>query len=268
MRTHRRKWGWWLVLAIAVAVAASLLYRRCTPESGGQGDASAPASEAEETLVVRDTVYIQVDGESVPVITERKVEPAGGRTGKSSGRKVASEPEAGEVEASASDEASVSGEASAPESAPASESASASAETIILIPVSDISGIIRQKSGRDISVSTKAPDHIDISYAGKVDIPVLGTQNMDFTAGFKVVDIQDDRLVLQLDSGTAMNLAADLVAPLILERLPSGLVESFSSGRAVVNLKAIPQYSKRLSGYSITGISVDEENIRFATVKK
>lgn len=251
MRTHRRNWGWWLVLAIAVAVAASLLYRRCATGPSGAAS-SAPAESAGAPQVVRDTVYVTVDGETVPVITERKVEPAGGRKG--AGRTEASTPETGE--------------ASAPESAPASESASASAETVILIPVSDITGIIRQKSGRDITVSTKAPDHIDISYAGQVDIPLLGAQDMDFTAGFKVVDVQGDRMVLQLDSGTALNLAADLVAPLILERLPAGLVESFSGGRAVVNLKAIPQYSKRLSGYSITGITVDDGNIRFATVKK
>ena len=262
MGTHRRKWGWWLVLAIAVAVAASLLSRRCAPGPGGADGASSPASEADEAAVIRDTVYIQVDGETVPVITERKVEPAGGRKGRNSGRKAASTPESGEMPAEAPDEASAS------ESAPASESASASAETVVLIPVSDLTGIIRQKSGRDITVSTKAPDHIDISYAGKVDIPLLGTQDMDFTAGFKVVDVQDDRLVLQLDSGTAMNLAAELASPLILERLPAGLVESFSNGRAVVNLKAIPQYSKRLSGVSITGITVDDGNIRFATVKK
>ena len=264
MRKHRRKWGWWLVLAIAVAVAASLLYRRCTPAPGSEAGVSTSSSEAEVAPVIRDTVYVKVDGESVPVITERKVEPAGGRKEKTSGRKEASTPASapasGEVSSETSGEAAASGEASEP--------ASASAETIVLIPVSDITGIIRQKSGRDITVSTKAPDHIDISYAGKVDIPVLGAQNMDFTAGFRVVDVQDDRMVLQLDSGTAMNLAADLVAPLILERLPSGLVESFSNGRAVVNLKAIPQYSRRLSGYSITGITVDDSNIRFATVKK
>lgn len=238
MRTHRRKWGWWLVLAIAVAVAASLLYRRCATAPDGRPGVSAADSSA--AAVVRDTVYVEVGGESVPVVTERKAEPAGERPGKVSG--------------------SGSGEGSA--------SAPASAETVIAIPVSDITNIVRSKSGQDITVSTKAPDHIDISYAGKVDIPLLGEQDLDFTAGFKVVDVQDDRMVIQLDSGTAMTLAADLVAPLVLERLPAGLVESYSNGRAVVNLTVIPQYSKRLSGYTITGITVDESNIRFATVKK
>ena len=238
MGAHRRKWGWWLVLAIALAVAASLLYRRCT--TGPEGPAaSAQADSAVTAPVVRDTVFIEVDGDKVPVVRERKVE-TGERPGKVSGKT----------------------------ETPASTTPPAPAETVIAIPVSDITGIIRQKSGRDISVTTKAPDHIDVSYAGKVDIPLLGEQNLDVTAGFKIVDVQDDRMVLQMDSGTAMNLAADLVAPLILERLPAGLVESYSNGRAVVNLKAIPQYSKRLSGLSITGITVDESNIRFATRKK
>lgn len=238
MGAHRRKWGWWLVLAIALAVAASLLYRRCT--TGPEGPAaSAQADSAVTAPVVRDTVFIEVDGDKVPVVRERKVE-TGERPGKVSGKT----------------------------ETPASTTPPAPAETVIAIPVSDITGIIRQKSGRDISVTTKAPDHIDVSYAGKVDIPLLGEQNLDVTAGFKIVDVQDDRMVLQMDSGTAMNLAADLVAPLILERLPAGLVESYSNGRAVVNLKAIPQYSKRLSGFSITGISVDDSNIRFTTVKK
>ena len=238
MAAHRRKWGWWLVMAIAVAVAASLLYRRCT--TGPEGPAASAQSDSDAAApVLRDTVFIDVDGEKVPVVRERK-EETGERPGKVLGKNENT----------------------------ASTAPSAPAETVIAIPVSDITGVIRQKSGRDITVSTKAPDHIDVSYSGKVDIPLLGEQNMDFTAGFKVVDVQDDRMALQMDSGTAMNIAADLVAPLILERLPAGLVESYSNGRAVVNLTAIPQYSKRLSGLSITGITVDDSNIRFATVKK
>ena len=235
MASHRRKWGWWLVLALAVAVAASLLLRRGQDKPSGQPDEPAPADSAVLAPVIRDTVFIQVDGETVPVVRERPAEPADERQ----------------------DKAEVPGETPAP-----------AVETVISIPVSDITGIIREKSGRDISITTKAPDHIDVSYAGKVEIPLLGEQDIDFTAGFKVVDVQEDRMVLQMDSGTAMNLAADLIAPLIMERLPAGLVESYSSGRAVVNLKAVPQYSKRLSGVSITGITVDDSNIKFATVKK
>ncbi len=226
MRSHRRKWGWWLVAALAVAVAASLFLRKCPDTRFGQTDSSAPAAEvdsAAEAPVVRDTVYVQVEGETVPVVRERKGKHA---------------------------------------DTPVSE------ETVISLPVSDVAGFIREKSGRDIGLTTTAPDRISVSYSGKVDLPLLGEQNMDFAADFRVVEVKDNRMVLQLDSGTAMNLAADLVAPLVLERLPAGLVESFSSGRAVVNLSAVPQLKRRLSSVSLTGISVDESVIRFTTVPK
>ena len=77
MGSHRRKWGWWLVAAIAVAVAASLFLHR---KPAGEPEASAPAASSASApeagspgTVVRDTVYVTVDDERVPVIRERKV---------------------------------------------------------------------------------------------------------------------------------------------------------------------------------------------------
>ena len=228
MGSHRRNWGWWLVAAIAVAVAASLLLHRKT---AGEPEASSPAAEADAPEnVVRDTVYVKVDGESVPVVRERTVE-----TGTSD------------------------------EDAPA---AAAVTETVVAVPVKDLNSLVRGKSGRDITVTTKAPDKISLAYAGNVDIPVLGEQAMNFSADFKVVEVTGDRLVLQLDSGAAMNLAADAVAPYVLKRLPAGLVDSFSNGRAVINLSAIPQLKRQLKSMDIVGFSIDENEIRLRTVEK
>ena len=228
MGSHRRNWGWWLVAAIAVAVAASLLLHRRT---AGEPEASSPAAEADAPEnVVRDTVYVKVDGESVPVVRERTVE-----TGKSD------------------------------EDAPA---AAAVTETVVAVPVKDLNSLVRGKSGRDITVTTEAPDKISLAYAGNVDIPVLGEQAMNFSADFKVVEVTGDRLVLQLDSGAAMNLAADAVAPYIMKHLPAGLVDSFSGGRAVINLSAIPQLKRQLKSVDIVGFSIDENEIRLRTVEK
>ena len=249
MSSHRRKWGWWLVAAIAVAVAASLFIHR---RPASVPAASAPdAVEADSTVtVVRDTFYVKVDNESVPVVRERKVEPAGQGSG------------AGD----SSSEASVSaGSASSGSVAP---DPAAAAEMVVTVPVKDLNGLIRGKSGRDVTLTTQAPDRITLTYAGKVDIPMVGEQNMNFSADFKVVEVKGDRLILQLDSGAAMNLAADLLAPRILERLPAGLVDSFSDGRAVINLSAVPSLKKRLSGVSLTGVSVDEESIKLRAVEK
>ena len=229
MASKSRKWGWWLVAALAVAVAASLFLLRKPDVPSGKPDTPALDSGADSAAVtvVRDTVLVTVDGESVPVVRERKVE-------------------AGESDSDAS----------------------VVEETVVSVPVKDLNGLLREKSGRDLSLRTEAPDRIVLTYAGKVDIPMLGEQGMDFSAAFKVIEVKGDRLVLQLDSGAALNAAADLLAPRILERLPAGLVDSFSNGRAVINLSAVPSLKKRLSGVSLSGVSVDAESISLHAVKK
>ena len=244
MGSHRRKWGWWLVAAIAVAVAASLFVHR---RPSGPCAPAPEVAEADSAVVIRDTLYVKVNDESVPVVRERKVEPA----------------------ASASDAGNSSSEAPAGSASSGSASAPAAvSEMVVTVPVKDLNGLIRGKSGRDVTLTTQAPDRITLTYAGKVDLPMVGEQNMNFSADFKVVEVKGDRLVLQLDSGAAMNLAADLLAPRILERLPAGLVDSFSDGRAVINLSAVPSLKKRLSNVSLTGVSVDEESIRLRAVEK
>ena len=231
MGSHRRNWGWWLVAAIAVAVAASLFLHRKPADSSAPAASSSAAVEADSLeTVVRDTVYVKVDGESVPVVRKRTVE-----TG---------EPD---------------------EDAPAT---AAITETVVSVPVKELNSLVRGKSGRDITLTAEAPDKITLSYAGKVDLPMLGEQDMNFSADFKVVEVTGDHLVLQLESGAAMNLAADAVAPYVLKRLPADLVDSFSNGRAVINLSAIPQLKRQLKSVDIVGFSIDENEIRLRTVEK
>ena len=242
MGSHRRKWGWWLVAAIAVAVAASLFLHRRPATSD-----PAASSEAEPAgTVVRDTVYVTVGDESVPVVRERKVDAGESRKETSTGTET---PDTAEEPA-------------------ATEELAAAAETVVAVPVKALNGLLREKSGRDITLSTQAPDRIILTYAGKVDVPMLGEQGMNFSAGFKVIEVKGDRLVLQLDNGAAMNAAADLLAPRILERLPAGLVDSFSGGRAVINLSAVPALQKQLKSMEIVGFSLDENAIRLRTVEK
>jgi hypothetical protein len=256
MGSHRRKWGWWLVAAIAVAVAASLFLSRRPAVPTGQSEtsvsdaSSASSVEAESAgTVIRDTVYVKVDNESVPVIRERKVEVK--EPAVAEGSTDVASAEAGSVTAGSDSADPV-----------------AAAEMIVTVPTKDLNNLVRGKSGRDITLSTQAPDRITMSYAGKVDVPMLGEQNMNFSVDFKVVEVKGDRLVLQLDSGAAMNAAADLLAPRILERLPAGLVDSYANGRAVINLSAVPALQKQLKSMDIVGFSLDENAIRLHTVEK
>ena len=258
MGSHRRKWGWWLVAAIAGAVAASLFLHRKPagePEASAPGISSASSPEAGYPgTIVRDTVYVTVDDETVPVIRERKVE-----TGKPH------ENARGGASEDVSDDVSVDASVEAPA---ASDAPAAAVETVVAVPVKVLNELVRDKSGRDVTLSTSAPDKITMAYAGKVDLPMVGEQDMNFSVDFRVVEVTGDRLVLQLASGAAMNLAADAVAPYVLKRLPAGLVDSYSNGRAVINLSAIPQLKKRLNSMDIVGFSIDENEIRLRTVEK
>ena len=155
MGSHRRKWGWWLVAAIAVAVAASLFLHRRPATSD-----PAASSEAEPAgTVVRDTVYVTVGDESVPVVRERKVDAGESRKETSTGTET---PDTAEEPA-------------------ATEELAAAAETVVAVPVKVLNGLLREKSGRDITLSTQAPDRIILTYAGKVDVPMLGEQGMNFS---------------------------------------------------------------------------------------
>ena len=158
-------------------------------------------------------MYVTIDDEKVPVVRERKVEAGESR---------------GDAPVDASGEAPV-------------DTPAATVETVVSVPVKDLNSLLRDKSGRDVTLTAQAPDRILLTYAGKVDVPMLGEQSMHFTAGFKIVEVKGDRLTLQIDSGVAKNAAADLFAPRILERLPAGLVDSYANGRAVINLSASPR---------------------------
>lgn len=256
MGSHRRKWGWWLVAAIAVAVAASLFLHRRAAAPQASAPASSPGAGSpgggSPGAVVRDTVYVEVGGESVPVVRERPVEAG----------------ESHRDAPTASDAPDASDALGASDTPGASDAPAAAAETVVAVPVEDLNGLIRSKSGKDVTISAQAPDRITLTYAGKVDIPVLGEQGMSFSATFRVIEVKGDRLVLQLDSGAAMNAAADAVAPYVLKRLPAGLVESFSGGRAVINLSAIPSVKKQLQSLDIVGFSIDSDEIRLRTVGK
>ena len=143
MGSHRRKWGWWLVAAIAAAVAASLFLHRkpAAPEASGE---AGSADTASAVAVVRDTVYLTVDEETIPVVRERKVD-----TGK---------PRAdvrGDTSGDVSGDVSGNAPVEAPVDAPA-----AAEETVVAVPVAVLNDLVRDKSGRDITLITQAPDRI------------------------------------------------------------------------------------------------------------
>ena len=131
----------------------------------------------------------------------------------------------------------------------------------------EISDLIRKKSGQNLAIRYKDADTLTLTGEATIPIPLINRPiTHAVTADVRLVELDLPRVVLQFDAGTAGNLALDMASQKILSRLPEGLVEEFSGGRAVLNLAAVPKFKNlferlkvnSLSFYS-TSLGVDAE---------
>lgn len=120
----------------------------------------------------------------------------------------------------------------------------------------EISRLIREKSGQNIGIQYKDTDTLTLSYEASIPLPVISRPlTHTVSADVKLMELALPRAVLQFDAGRAGNLALDLASRKLLEKLPAGLVESFSDGRAVLNLAAVQQLQPFLARVQVNGLS-------------
>lgn len=106
----------------------------------------------------------------------------------------------------------------------------------------EITRLVREKSGQQIGLEYKDADTLTLSYEASIPIPIISKPlTHKVSADVTVVELALPHAVLQLDAGRAGNFALDMASQKLLEKLPAGLVESFSGGRIVLNLDAVPQ---------------------------
>lgn len=131
----------------------------------------------------------------------------------------------------------------------------------------EISRLLKEKIGQPITLEYKDVDTLTVTYEASFSLPVINRPiTAPLKADLKLVEMALPRLVLQLDAGTAGNMALELASKKLLEKLPEGFVEEFSKGRAVLNLAAISEAGgilnllqvNNLSFYS-TSLSLDAE---------
>ena len=127
---------------------------------------------------------------------------------------------------------------------------------IISLTYDEISRLIREKGGREIGISYKDADTLTLSFEASIPIPLLSaplTRRM--TADIRVEEFAPPRTVLQVDAGKARNMALDLASKIIIDRLPAGLVESFSGGRIEMNLNAVPRLEDLFKKIKVDSLS-------------
>ena len=116
------------------------------------------------------------------------------------------------------------------------------ATMILSTTYDEITRLVREKSGQQIGIRYKDVDTLTLSYNATIPIPILNRPlTHQISADVQVAEFAPPRVVLQLNAGAAGNLALDMASQKLLSKLPEGLVESFSGGRATLNLEAVPQ---------------------------
>ena len=131
----------------------------------------------------------------------------------------------------------------------------------------EITRLIHEKSGQHIGLQYKNADTLTVSYEASIPIPILNRPlTHTVSADVQLVGLNLPHVVLLFDAGKTGNLAMDMVAKPLLAKLPAGLVEHFSGGRAELNLAVVPQLKalfermkvNSLSFYN-TAVSLDAE---------
>ncbi|MBR5100645.1 MAG: hypothetical protein IKX34_05025 [Bacteroidales bacterium] len=127
---------------------------------------------------------------------------------------------------------------------------------ILSVSYDEIARLVREKSGQNIGIQYKTADTLTLSYEASIPIPILSRPlTHTVSADVQLVELDLPRAVLQLDAGRAGNMALDLAAQKLLEKLPSGLVEHFSGGRAELNLAAVPKLQKIFERLKVNSLS-------------
>ena len=127
---------------------------------------------------------------------------------------------------------------------------------ILSVSYDEICQIVREKSGQVIGIQYKDVDTLTLTYEASISLPVINRPiTHTVTADIRVAELDLPRAVLQLDAGRAGNLALDMASQKILAKLPPGLVEEFSGGRAVLNLAAVPQLQSLFERMKVNSLS-------------
>ena len=127
---------------------------------------------------------------------------------------------------------------------------------VISASYDEISQLVRQRSGQSVGIQYKGPDALTFTYEASISLPVINRPiTHTVSADLQLVEFDGRRAVLQLDAGKAGNMALDMASQKLMQKLPEGFVESFSGGRAVLNLTSIPQLARLLERVQVNSLS-------------
>ena len=125
----------------------------------------------------------------------------------------------------------------------------------LTIPFTELADLIRKETGQALGLAYKSPDEMVVSYNAR-----FGLFSKQIQAGVRLMDVSNDKIELQLDFGMLTGML-DCATSFLQNKLPSGLLESFSNGHGTLRLSAIPQLQPVLDRLEIDGVRLDPESL-------
>lgn len=133
---------------------------------------------------------------------------------------------------------------------------------ILSASYTELESLIRQKTGKAISLAYAGPRKLSVGYTMSVNIPIIGKAERHFDLDVVLKNLSGTKCTLDFEAQGIAGFALDHLKGFILGKLPDGLVESFSGREAVVNLASIPKIKKLLLSVDIHAVEIDPSGLK------
>ena len=139
---------------------------------------------------------------------------------------------------------------------------------IISIKYSELSSIIRLKTGHDIKFTFKGKDTITASYKASMEIPVIKKMvSKEVDVDLQILELKDNKVVIRADAGLVGNFAINVLQNILLAYIPMTYYPGAEDGRTfLLNLNDIEQLKPILSQLSINSLNIGSEDIQVNTI--
>lgn len=130
----------------------------------------------------------------------------------------------------------------------------------VSISLTELTYLIQKETGQLVRLAYKSSDEVVVSYKVSVNTRLFGPISKQLQTSVKLLSVSTDKVDFQLDAGMLSGVLA-LASSFLLNKLPPGLLESFSNGRGTLSLSSIPQLKPVLDRLEIEDVWLDSTNL-------
>lgn len=137
----------------------------------------------------------------------------------------------------------------------------------VSISFTELTYLIQKETGQSVRLAYKSSNEVVVSYKVSVNTRLFGQISKQLQTCVKLLNVYTDKVDFQLDAGM-LNSVLYFASSFLLNKMPPGLLESFSNGRGTLRLSAIPQLKPVLERLEIESVWLDSINFHLGARTK